>query len=172
MIKIKNDLMLKRAIMFSIENKQGDIFNSTCEALVNPVNCNGVAGKGLAFYFRLNFPDNFTYYKDICKSHKLFPGKVLLYYYENNKDNKKYIVNFPTKLNWWEPSKYEYIEKGMEDLIFNIVKYNISSIAIPALGCGLGSLSWETVRPIIIDKLVNSASSLLCLNKVELYLPG
>src|SRR5207247_1132728 len=36
-----------------------------------------------------------------------------------------------------------------DDLAEVIRKYNINSIAVPPLGCGLGGLSWEDVRPLI-----------------------
>jgi O-acetyl-ADP-ribose deacetylase (regulator of RNase III) len=35
----------------------GDLFNSKADALINPVNCVGVMGKGLAKEFRLRFPE-------------------------------------------------------------------------------------------------------------------
>ena len=34
---------------------KGDILESNAEALVNPVNTEGVMGKGLAFQLRINF---------------------------------------------------------------------------------------------------------------------
>ena len=35
-----------------IHTVQGDIFNAKTEAIVNPVNCVGVMGKGLALAFK------------------------------------------------------------------------------------------------------------------------
>lgn len=37
----------------------GDMFNSKCEALVNPVNIKGVMGKGLALAFKNKYPAHF-----------------------------------------------------------------------------------------------------------------
>ena len=37
---------------------KGDILESNAEALVNPVNTEGVMGKGLAFQFKNKFPNN------------------------------------------------------------------------------------------------------------------
>ena len=36
--------------------KNGNIFDSKCETLVNPINCVGVMGKGLALIFKNKFP--------------------------------------------------------------------------------------------------------------------
>ena len=38
---------------------RGDLFESGCQALVNPVNCVGVMGKGLALQFRHRSPANY-----------------------------------------------------------------------------------------------------------------
>src|SRR5438105_3854365 len=42
-----------------IELRSGDLLQAEAEALVNPVNCVGVMGKGLALQFKRAFPDNF-----------------------------------------------------------------------------------------------------------------
>ena len=55
---------------------QGDLFASGCEALVNPVNCVGVMGKGLALQFRRRFPANFAAYRDSCAPRA--PARALL----------------------------------------------------------------------------------------------
>jgi uncharacterized protein YwgA len=68
---------------------------------------------------------------------------------ENNSLFFKYIINFPTKVDWHHPSKYEYIEKGLEKLVEVIKEKNIRSLAIPPLGAGNGKLDWNKVKPII-----------------------
>ena len=45
------------------ETRQGNIFDAQVEAIVNPVNCVGVMGKGLALQFKKRYPDNFEAYK-------------------------------------------------------------------------------------------------------------
>ena len=121
-----------------IEN--GDIFNSDCEYLVNPVNTVGVMGKGLALSFKNKFPNNFEKYKKYCQSGDLTVGKLLITF-----ENNKKIINFPTKIHWKDNSKMKFIEDGLEKLKFAIKKRNIKSIAMPKIGCGLGGLDWNTV---------------------------
>ncbi len=50
---------------------QEDIFNLDVAAIVNPVNCVGVMGKGLALHFKNKFPQNFKVYNKACKENKL-----------------------------------------------------------------------------------------------------
>ena len=126
----------------------GDIFEEDVEALVNPVNCVGVMGAGLALAFKKKYPDNFYAYRKMCPD-TMVPGNLFLYR-ESDDSNPKYIINFPTKDHWSDPSRLEYITSGLKSLR-NVVKTrNLLSIAMPALGCGLGGLEWDTVRELII----------------------
>ena len=126
----------------------GDLLASDAYALVNTVNCEGYMGKGIAYQFRLRFPEMNSEYVRKCKSHELAPGTLHVYNVGN-----KLIINFPTKNKWREKSKMEYIISGLDDLIKIIDKYNITSIAIPPLGSGNGGLIWSEVKQVIIDKL-------------------
>ena len=127
---------------------KGNIFYSKDEAIINPVNLMGVMGKGLALKFKKFYFNNFRLYKDACIKKEIDIGKSFVC-----KEKNKYIINFPTKVHWSNPSKYEYIEKGLDDLKNIILKYNIKSISIPPLGCGLGGLDFDKVKKIIEKKL-------------------
>ena len=43
---------------------KGNIFNTSCQTLVNTVNCIGVMGKGIALECKLRFPPMFEKYKE------------------------------------------------------------------------------------------------------------
>lgn len=135
-------------IMIKIEH--GDILIANTEAIVNTVNCIGVMGKGIALQFKLKYPENYHYYKKICDQGKMLIGKVLVFE-RNTPDKLKYIINFPTKRHWKAKSKFEDIAKGLKSLATEIARLKIKSIAIPALGSGLGGLDWNQVKPIIIN---------------------
>lgn len=72
------------------------------------------------------------------------------------KEKNKIIINFPTKNNWRNPSKIEYIKDGLISLIKLIKNLNLKSIAIPMLGCGNGGLDWKEVNTLIINTLTPS----------------
>ncbi len=126
----------------------GDLLKSPVEALVNTVNCEGYMGKGIAYQFKLKFPDNNKDYVKACKTGELQIGK--LHYY---KEDGKFIVNFPTKNKWRAKSKMEYVEKGLDELVLLIERLGIQSIAIPPLGSGNGGLVWSEVKKLIEEKL-------------------
>ena len=127
---------------------QGDILQDTSEALVNPVNCVGVMGKGLALRFKEMFPANYKAYQYACAAHLVLPGKLFVY----ERDlHPRYIINFPTKRHWRDISLLKDIDAGLDMLRNIVIGLNICSIAIPALGCGLGGLDWSDVKPLIHD---------------------
>ncbi|EJL71280.1 putative phosphatase, C-terminal domain of histone macro H2A1 like protein [Chryseobacterium populi] len=129
------------------------MMQSGAEALVNTVNTVGVMGKGIALQFKEAFPNNNKAYIDACKNKELEPGKLLTVWDENLQLGKKLIINFPTKVHWRYPSKYEYIEKGLITLRELLQKEKIKSIAIPPLGSGNGGLDWDKVKPMIEQAL-------------------
>lgn len=126
--------------------EKGNIFNSSCEFLVNPVNCVGVMGKGLALEFKNKYPLNFEIYKKACDNASFHIGNLLIVPVDN-----KFIVNFPTKKHWRNKSDLEFIKIGLEELKVAIKDFNIKSIALPKLGCGLGGLDWNEVFDLIKD---------------------
>jgi O-acetyl-ADP-ribose deacetylase (regulator of RNase III) len=131
-----------------IKLTNGNLLNSAAQALVNTVNCDGYMGKGIALQFKQAFPNNYRKYHNACKRGDVQPGKMFVVE-EQIETGIKIIINFPTKRNWREKSRLEDIESGLLDLAKVIQEKNIPSIAIPPLGCGLGGLKWEVVKPLI-----------------------
>ena len=113
--------------------------------LVNTVNTVGVMGKGIAKDFKTIYPEMFTYYQQICESGALDIGNLWLY-----KTNNRWILNFPTKRHWRQPSRPEYIEAGLRKFVDVYPDHGITSISFPLVGCGNGELDWETqVQPLM-----------------------
>ena len=136
----------------------GNLLESDAFALVNTVNCEGYMGKGIAYQFKMRYPETNLEYVKICRTHQLKPGIL-----HSHLEESKLIVNFPTKDKWREKSKMEYIIAGLDALVKLIKDKQISSIAIPPLGSGNGGLDWSAVKQIIIQKLSCLA------NDVEIY---
>ena len=131
-----------------IRFKVGDILAEDVEALVNTVNCVGVMGRGLALQFKRAFPKNFDAYARACQQDAVRPGSMFVF--ETGLEaSPKLIINFPTKDHWRSTSRLEHIETGLAALVDTIRERDIRSIAIPALGSGLGGLDWNEVHPLI-----------------------
>ena len=117
--------------------RNGDILNSECQTIINPTNTVGVMGNGLALKFKNKYPEMYNHYKIGCDSGLFVIGKPYIY----KINDQKWIMNFPTKKHWKNPSKIEYIIDGLKYILKNYKKAKITSLAVPALGCGLGGLN-------------------------------
>jgi O-acetyl-ADP-ribose deacetylase (regulator of RNase III) len=150
--------------------ERGDIFASPCRVLVNPVNCVGVSGKGLAKEFKRRFPLSVKAYEKDCRSDNqgIWPGAPQDY---EIIEHGKIVLFFATKIHWKDPSEMQFIDDGLCELVAMCATWaadRYPSIAIPALGCGLGQLSWSTVLPLIQD---SAARLNECGVSVEIYAP-
>ena len=123
---------------------EGDIFKSPAQVIVNTVNTVGVMGKGNALEFKKRYPDMFQAYRDICDRRKLKTGSLMLYYEPDH-----WVLLFPTKENWRNPSRMEYIEAGLAKFCRTYAEKGITSVAFPKLGCGNGELNWSEVQPVM-----------------------
>ncbi len=129
----------------------GDIFGSSAQTLVNPVNCVGVMGKGLAREFRRRFPDMYDEYTKRCAGATVRLGEPYLV----RRAQLPWILNFPTKHHWRSRSRLPDLIAGLEFLGTHYQEWEVRSLAVPALGCGEGHLTWEEVRPLLCQYLTH-----------------
>ncbi len=125
-----------------IELATGNMFTADVEALVNPVNCVGVMGKGLAFEFKKRYPAAFTAYAKACKAGEVEPGSIFVF-----EAGERVILHFPTKRHFRDESTLTDIDLGLTALADEIEARGLRSIGVPALGCEAGGLDWNDVRP-------------------------
>ena len=133
-----------------------DVFRLDAECIVNPVNCVGVSGAGLAKAFAKRYPVMQRLYVADCKRGLLVPGGVRFY-----KEREMWIACVATKQHWRRPSQLEWVEHGLSALKEGLEIRGIGSVAIPALGAGLGGLDWNDVAD-AIDRA-------FCLSEVDVY---
>jgi O-acetyl-ADP-ribose deacetylase (regulator of RNase III) len=157
----------------------GDMFFSNMQTLTISVNLQGIMGKGLASRAKYQFPDVYVVYQDACRNQQLTATKPYLYKREASLDQEladlslplvssnavKWFLLFATKRQWRENSRLEDIEGGLEWVRNNCHEIGIQSLAMPALGCGLGNLNWSEVGPLMCRYLHNIGIP------VAIYLP-
>lgn len=132
-----------------LEFVRGDIFDIPADIRVNTVNCVGVMGAGVALAFKQRYPEMFKDYQEDCKNGRVRPGKMHVW----KSLTGDWVINFPTKRDWREPSRYEDIDAGLDDLRSYLDSVGPVTVALPALGCGNGGLDWKRVSVMIREKL-------------------
>ena len=156
-----------------------DMFFSTMQTLTVSVNLRGIMGRGLASRTKYQFPDVYVTYQDACRKKTVRVDKPYLYKREAHiaeeladdpstltpTSSQKWFLLFATKRLWRDDSRLDDIEAGLAWIKDNYKSERIQSLALPALGCGLGGLEWRVVGPLMCRYL----SSLDI--PVRIYLP-
>jgi hypothetical protein len=86
----------------------------------------------------------FKAYKRICDQKALVPGKLWLW-----RGRDSWVLNFPTKVHWRNPSRLEWVEQGLVKFVSAYAAQGITEVSFPRLGCGNGNLDWDDVRPMM-----------------------
>ena len=124
---------------------KGDMFKSGAEVLVCPVNCVGSMGGGLAKKFADKSEHLTREYQNACSRGTITPGSVTVMTSELRCPSDAEIWLLATKDNWRSPSQLEWIDNGLQELAEKVEESDIQSVALPAIGCGLGGLRWRDV---------------------------
>lgn len=155
----------------------GDMFFSHMQTLTVSVNTVGVMGKGMASRAKYQFPDVYVRYQEVCRRKILVMGRPYLYKREvpleqelaegplPEANEAKWFLLFPTKRHWKERSDINGIEEGLRWVREHYKPEGIRSLAMPALGCGLGGLEWQQVGPLMCRYLADLDI------QVAIYLP-
>ena len=135
-------------------------------AIVVPVNCVGVMGKGVAKEAAVRFPLAERFYKAKCRGSGVRPGEVWSPL-RPGPGGLTPIEPFElwfaaTKDHWRDPSRPEWVIeccRGIARQSFEAAAWFDErralypgrrafpeQVAVPALGCGLGALSWAELR--------------------------
>jgi O-acetyl-ADP-ribose deacetylase (regulator of RNase III) len=147
---------MKRDIVIT----SGDLFESPAQTLVNATNCIGIMGGGIAKAFRERYPAMYFEYVKECERGHHTPTEPHFWFNDDCRlfpeDGHKHVLNIATKTEPKCRSTIENIRLGLFTTALRAKEWGITSLAIPALGCGLGGLDWAEVRPHIeeVGKLI------------------
>lgn len=147
--------------MSNISIVTDDIFDSERHMIAIPVNLQGVMGAGLAKAAKFKFPKLFQVYKDACEygdldvyAPVLVSNDEWVFYPEDGSEPLiRMICLFATKDDWRKDSDIEWIREGLKYLRYHYKNAGVQSMALPALGCGLGGLQWDDVYSLIKEIL-------------------
>lgn len=105
-----------------------------------------VMGAGLALQAAQRYPE---LPKELGISLQ-FGGNNRVHYFPQFK-----VLAFPTKDHWADPSTLKQVThsaKDMADWLWDLAQENhFVTLLVPRLGCGLGGLGWNDVKPVLED---------------------
>lgn len=136
---------------------KGDIFDTKCQTIVNPINCGGTMNKGIGSVLKKRYKKYSAHYDYICKNSLITFGILWLYEVED-----WWILSFPTKQNAKTNAKIEDIEKGLDKFVLKYKEKGIESIAFPLLD---DKIDQETLLTLMMTKLSK------CDIPIEIYIP-
>jgi len=155
--KLLKQLKQNQKNKYMLTFTSGNMFDTSADIRINTVNCVGVMGAGLALAFKTKYPEMFRDYQKACKSGTVKPGKLHVW----KTLMGDWIINFPTKRHWREPSRYEDIESGLIELKNYLVDKGKVKVLLPAVGCGHGGLEWPRISEMIKKHLIDIEAEIL-----------
>jgi O-acetyl-ADP-ribose deacetylase (regulator of RNase III) len=133
----------------------GNLFGCRMQTIICSINTVGAMGKGIALKFKNHIPGLYDFYRGIYRDPPPhYPSVNRLEIFEVDTERK--VLLLPTKDHWRFPSKLHLIEENLRQLAERYQEFGITSLALPAIGCGhnTGQLSWEQqVRPLVYGHL-------------------
>ena len=125
-----------------IRELNGDLFDSRADIIGHGVNTHGVMGAGIAVAFKNRYPDMYERYKAICEQNLLVPGEVYFYVPESG----PVVANIASQDKPGPNARYGWAMNAIGKVIDYAEHYNLNTIAIPRIGCGIGGLDWKSMR--------------------------
>lgn len=136
-----------------IHEQPGDLFACQSQTITCPVNTAGAMGKGLALDFRDRVPGLFQFYRGRYGT-RYSADRYANRLYTYKVPDGRQVLLFPTKVRWTDPASPTHIRENLRLLAEQYQELGITSLAIPALGCGLGKLNYDRdVRPMVQEFL-------------------
>lgn len=129
---------------------KGNIFDTKAQVIAHGVNCQGVFNAGLAKQIRLKYPAAFNAYRIKHVKENWLLGQIQVVQVEQ----ARYIANMATQIEYGTDKQqvnYYAVKTCLEKLFEFCSKKELTSVAIPKIGCGLGGGDWKEVHTILVD---------------------
>ena len=119
------------------------------DAYAHGCNVQGLMGAGIALQFRGKYPSMHESYKQLCKNHNYtgdLCGKLFLW-----NASEPRIYNLFTQKHPGRHAKYEYVRSAFELMFESMMGNDLTSVAMPLIGCGIGGLKWTQVFTELVE---------------------
>lgn len=138
-----------------IKEVNGDILLSSAKAIAHGVSPNDDFHQGLALQLRERMPALYKDFRHFCQTKHPKPGEKWTW---ASADGVR-IVNLFTQEGAYDHgskpgrASVSHVNHALHALRNLIQHEQIASVALPRIGCGVGGLSWDDVKPLIEKQL-------------------
>ncbi len=129
----------------------GDLFANAhnAQAFAHGVNCAGVMGAGIAKEFRKQYPRMYEAYQLFCATSWIDPGDCWVW--RETYHSVGVVFNLATQDKTGPHARYDWLEQALDQMLVKATDIGVTSIAMPAIGCGIGGLEWKRVYSVVGD---------------------
>lgn len=129
----------------TVQVLHASLFDTGADALVNPVNCRGVLGAGLARAFKARFPAAYAdSYAAACRDGRLRPGSLAAW---RDPGTPTTVISLATKDHWRDPSRLEWIDAGLVRLPGGSPRNGRHTSRCPRSAAASAASGWPTSAP-------------------------
>jgi len=138
-----------------IKEVSGDILLSKAQVIAHGVAPNDSFTSGLAQQLRTSWPSMYKDFRHYCQSTHPKPGTLWTWM---GADGRR-VVNLFTQEAAYHPGEkpgratLQHVGHALKALRHLIETEKFTSIALPRLATGVGSLAWNDVKPLLIQNL-------------------
>lgn len=123
----------------TVVEKIGNLFTANQPAVAQGVNCFGVMGAGIAVQFKRDDPEMFKSYVEACRTGELAPGGAHFW----QKSDGTWTFNLASQNRPGKDARIEWFESALREASEFATLNNITGIAMPRIGAGIGGLQWD-----------------------------
>jgi len=139
----------------SVKFVDGDVFEtSTSVALAHGCNCAGAMGKGIAVEFKRRWPVMYALYKAKCDDGSFACGDVFVW---KDSSTGRTIFNLGTQRTWRTKATLSAVREALGKAATLAEELGVKTVCLPLIGAGLGGLSADSVKQLVIDVVGNSS---------------
>lgn len=122
----------------------GNLFNTNAPAIGHGVNIKGLMGAGIAVQFARLWPEMHRQYRGLCGKNILNPGEAFVYHTPTLT-----IYNIASQDLPGRHARLDWLSEGVDATLSHAKGAGYDRVALPRIGCGIGGLNWDDVKPVI-----------------------
>lgn len=133
-----------------------DALEISCDAIAHGVNMKGAMAGGIARSIAIMYPSVEQEYNQFCKDQRARLGGVFVSNINKGEEGKpQRLYNLFTQIEPGRDARLTALEVSVNRMVDMAVATGVQTIAMPRIGCGIGGLDWEDVKPILVAASVN-----------------